>query len=182
MTRSTAKPFLAGAVLLAFAATGCGSDAPGSAPSVSASGPPTTASTRAAAEAQAIAAYNGMWQSMARAGEVPDPDALQLRQHADGEALRGIVGALVTYRETGIVTRGAPVTNPRVESVSPSDSPTEVNLVDCGDSTNWTKHKKPTGELMKDDPRGRRRITAVVRLAGDTWKVAKFDAGEIGSC
>jgi hypothetical protein len=139
-------------------------------------------SPRAAAEAKAIAAYNAMWQAMAKAGEVPDPDAPELRQYADGDALRGIVGALVTYRETGVVTRGAPVTTPRVESVSPSENPTQVDLVDCGDSTNWTTHKKSTGELIKEDPRGRRRITASVRLVGDTWKVNKFDAGAIGSC
>jgi hypothetical protein len=41
---------------------------------------------------------------MAKAGEVPDPDAVELRRYADGDALRGIVGALVTYRETGVVT------------------------------------------------------------------------------
>jgi hypothetical protein len=119
---------------------------------------------------------------MAKAGEVPDPDAQELRQYADGDALRGIVGALVTYRETGVVTRGAPATNARVENVSPPANPTEVHLIDCGDSTNWTKHEKSTGELIKDDPRGRRRITAVVKRIDDEWKVIKFEAGAIGSC
>jgi len=168
---------------LVLAAAGCGSDeSPDGTPSPSPQPAVTSTSPRAAAEAKAIAAYNAMWQAMAKAGEVPDPDAPELRQYADGDALRGVVGALVTYRETGVVTRGAPVTTPRVDSVSPSDNPTQVDLVDCGDSTNWTTHKKSTGELIKEDPRGRRRITASVRLVGDTWKVNKFDAGAIGSC
>jgi hypothetical protein len=41
---------------------------------------------------------------------------------------------------------------------------------------------KSTGELVPDDPRGRRRITAVVKLVGNTWKVTTLDAEEIGSC
>jgi hypothetical protein len=169
---------------LVLVLAGCDGDR---SPDATVSPPPAGASASStspqeAAKAKALAAYIGMWQAMARAGQVADPDAPALRQHADGDALRGIVAALVTYHETGVVTRGAPVLNPRVDSLYPPDEPTEANVVDCADSSNWTKHKKSTGELVSADPRGRRRITALVRLIGDAWKVARFDTGDIGSC
>jgi hypothetical protein len=150
---------------------------PAPSPSVSPS-----VSARAAAERDALVAYSAMWQAMAKAGEVPDPDAPELRQYAADQALARIVSALFTYRQTGVVTHGAPTTNPRVSDASPADAPTEVKVIDCADSTNWTKHKKATGELIKDDPRGRRNITAVVKSVDGTWKVTSFDVGDIGSC
>jgi hypothetical protein len=176
------RRFLVGAVVtFALIATGCSSDGSGGTP------PPTPSATpsldaRAAAERDALAAYVGMWQAMAKAGEVPDPDAPELRQFAADRALARIVDVIFTYRETGVVTRGAPVTNAHVTGVSPAEAPTEVTVADCGDSTNWTKHKKATGELIEDDPRGRRNITAVVKIVDGSWKVVSFDVGDIGSC
>jgi hypothetical protein len=124
---------LTASVLALVGVAGCSSDMPDTDPQVAMTTPSLTA--RAAAEAGAIAAYNGLWQAMAKAGQVPDPDDPQLRRYAGGDALRGVIGALVTYRETGVVTRGAPVTKPRVHSVSPPDHPNKVDLVDCGDSS-----------------------------------------------
>jgi len=170
------------AVGAVFAVVGCDSDAPAATPSAPATGAPTTPSKRAGAETQAIAAYDGLWRAMAEAGEVPDPDAPELRRFAVGDALARVVGTLVFDRENGLVTRGAPVTAPSVVSATPADAPTEVNLVDCGDSTNWTTHKKSTGAQVSPDPRGRRHITAVVTSTDGAWKVSSFNVGEIGSC
>jgi hypothetical protein len=170
------------AVALILIAAGCDSETPATPPSAAATSGPTTPSKRAAAEAQAIAAYDGMWQAMAKAGEVPDPDAPELRQYATGDALARVVGALVNYRENGQVTRGRPVSQASVTSVTPADEPTDVNVVDCGDSTNWTTHDKATGAQISPDPRGRRHITAVVKKIDGTWKVTTFDVGDIGSC
>jgi hypothetical protein len=150
-------------------------------PSPSASASPSL-SAKAVAERDALAAYTAMWQAMAKAGEVADPDAPELRQYAGDRALARIVDVIFTYQQTGVVTRGAPVTNARVTGVAPADAPTEVTIADCGDSTNWTKHEKATGELVKDDPRGRRNITAVVKPIDGSWKVVSFDVGDIGSC
>ena len=170
------------AVALVFIAVGCDSGTPAAPPSATATSGPATPSMQAAAKAQAIAAYDGMWQAMAKAGEVPDPDAPELRQYAADNALARVVGALVNYRENGQVTRGAPVTHASVVSAAPADDPTEVNIVDCGDSTNWTTHNKATGAQISPDPRGRRHITAVVKKIDGTWKVTTFDVGGIGSC
>lgn len=129
-----------------------------------------------------MSAYDGMWQAMATAGQVPDPDAPELRRYATGDALARVVAALASYRENGQVTRGRPVSHASVASATPPDDPTEVNIVDCGDSTNWTTHTKATGELISPDPRGRRRITAVVKKIDGSWKVAAFNVRELGSC
>ena len=172
----------AGCAAIALLLAGCDSDTSEAPPSDTATGGPTTPSERAAAEAQAIAAYDGMWQAMAKAGEVPDPDAPELRQYAAEDALARVVGALVNYRENGQVTRGRPVSNASVASATPAEQPTEVNVVDCGDSTNWTTHNKSTGTQISPDPRGRRHITAVVKKIDGAWKVTTFDVGDIGSC
>lgn len=174
---------VAGVVVTLAVAAGCRSG-DSSDPSTPAPSPPasTTLSPRATAERDAVAAYVGMWQAMAKAGEVPDPDAPELRQFAAERALARIVDVIFTYRETGVVTRGGPVANARATSASPAEAPTEITVADCGDSTNWTKHKKATGEPIKDDLRGRRNITAVVKIVNGSWKVVSFDVGDIGSC
>ncbi|MEV0611156.1 hypothetical protein AB0I61_32900 [Polymorphospora rubra] len=181
LTRKLVVCLIGGSMLLSAA---CGSgESGGSTPTTQAVTPTGAPSLGPSSEQQhAVAAYVGMWQAMAKAGEVPDPDAPELRQYAADRALARIVDVLFTYRETGVVTRGVPVTDARVSGASPAHAPTEVTVVDCGDSTNWTKHKRATGELIEDDPRGRRSITAVVRPVDGSWKVVSFDVGDIGSC
>lgn len=181
-TRQVAVCAVAALVLLA---AGCGSDESGGTPAGTPSAfasPTPTLGPREAAERDALAAYVGMWQAVAKVGEAPDPDAPELRRFAADRALARLVDVIFTYRETGVVTRGTPMVNARVTGASPAEVPAEVTVADCGDSTNWTKHKKSTGELIKDDPRGRRTITAVVKSVDGSWKVVSFDVGDIGSC
>ncbi|WP_433531007.1 hypothetical protein ACQPYA_02450 [Micromonospora sp. CA-263727] len=168
----------------ALLSTACSAtDGGESTPSTQATTPASAPASEApSAQQEALASYVGMWQAMAKAGEFPDPDAPELRRYAADRALARIVDVLFTYRETGVVTRGAPVLNARTTGASPADEPTEVTVADCADSTNWTKHKKTTGELIEDDPRGRRNITAVVKPIDGSWKVVSFDVGDIGSC
>lgn len=174
LSRRLAAGLAAASTLLG---AGCTSSKPDGKPSAPPTAVPTSASGTAA-ERDALAAYTGMWTAMARAGEIPDPDAPELRQYAADKALARIVSVLVTYRETDVVTKGGPITNARVTRTEP----TEITIADCGDSTNWTKHKKGNGELIQDDPRGRRTITAAVKPQDGSWKVVSFDVGDIGSC
>ncbi|WP_162561558.1 hypothetical protein [Salinispora mooreana] len=173
------RPVMAGlAIGGLLVGAGCSGESGSDAEAPSATAPASPSSTLVAAEQDAITAYNALWQSMAKAGEIPDPDAPELRQYASGDALTRVVRALVTYRETGVVTRGRPVNDPSVVSATA----TEVKLADCGDSTNWTTHTKSSGEPIEEDPRGRRRITATVNLAENAWEVTSFHLEEIGSC
>lgn len=176
--------FVVGLVAGSMLAVAACSPAKPSGAVIAAASPSATASLDpgAVAEREALAAYAGMWLAMAKAGEVPDPDAPELRRYAADEALAAIVGALVTYREAGLVLRGTPITNAHITGANPAEAPTEVMVADCGDSTSWTTHNQATGEMIKDDPRGRRYITAVIKPIAGFWKVVSFEVGDIGSC
>jgi hypothetical protein len=70
-----------------------------------------------------------------------------------------------------------------VTSAEPADTPTKVGITDCGDSTNWLKYRKNSGELVDDQPGGRQLINAVVEQQSDgSWKVSDFGVHEVGSC
>lgn len=182
ITRSTPRAALA-LIAMGLVLAGCHSPSRGGRPGpLVTESPSPSPDKQGVAKRDALAAYTGMWNAFAQAGQVPDPDAPDLRRYAAGDALKRIVGVLVVYRDQGVVTQGGPTDYPSVTSAVPADAPTEVDVVDCGDSTNWTKHKKATGELIQNDPRGRRHITAVVKLTDGLWKVNTFDVGDIGSC
>ncbi|WP_218639565.1 hypothetical protein [Streptomyces acidiscabies] len=80
------------------------------------------------------------------------------------------------------MTKGAPKNYPKVISAEPPDSPTRVMVSDCGDSTNWLKYRKDTGELADDTLGGRRAITAEVKKDAGGWKVARFAVEAVGTC
>jgi hypothetical protein len=171
------------AALLAVGLAGCqGSD--GSAGSTAQDPQPTAPSPtdpKAEAKAAAITAYKGMWDAYAKAGETADQKDPGIRRYATGNARTRIVAALLGYREDGLVTKGHLKMSPKVTSLKPAADPTTAEILDCADSTNWTTHKRATGEKV-DEPAGRREITATVVLDHDVWKVSDFDAKDVGSC
>ena len=89
--------------------------------------------------------------------------------------------SLYTDNLNGVVTKGAPKTNPQVSKVDPEDNPTTVMISDCGDDSGWLKYKN--GQLVNDTPGGRRSITAEVKKQQDgTWRVTRFAVEGVGSC
>lgn len=130
------------------------------------------------ASSAAVATYNGMWQAMAKAATTSnwrDPD---LSKFATGDALAVITRSLYVDHQNGVVTRGAPTTNPRVTS----SSSTKVVIADCGDDSGWLKYKA-NGQLQNGTPGGHRAITAEVqRQADGSWRVARFAVEGVGSC
>lgn len=152
---------------------------PGASPTGGASLPPV--SPVDGARQLATAAYTGMWQAMAKAGETSDWQSPALAQYATGDALGVINRSLYTDHLNGVVTQGAPKTNPQVSSVDPQDSPATVVISDCGDDSGWLKYKD--GRLLNDEPGGRRAITAEVKMQSDgSWKVARFAVEAVGTC
>jgi hypothetical protein len=150
---------------------------PGSSPTSSAS----PVSPADSARQQATAAYAGMWQAMAKAGETADWQSPEPAKYATGDALGVINRSLYTDHLNGVVSKGSPKVNPQVSSVDPQDNPTTVMISDCGDSSNWLKYKD--GRLLNDEPGGRRSITAEVKKQSDgSWKVARFAVEGVGSC
>lgn len=169
--------------------TACSSNpspTPGGTTGVATSSPPSSASPSPVSPAdgarqQATAAYTGMWQQMAKAGETGNWQSPDLAKYATGDALGVINRSLYTDNLNGVVTKGAPTTNPQVTKVDPQDNPTTVMISDCGDDSGWLKYKN--GQLVNDTPGGRRSITAEVKKQQDgTWRVTRFAVEGVGSC
>lgn len=157
-------------------------DTPSAEPSAPSSSPPPSQAD--AAKQAAVAAYVGMWQAMARAGQTSDWQSPELAGFATGNALTTITRSLYADRFNKVVTRGSPVNSPVVRSVEPPDTPTRVLIEDCGDSTNWVKYDEGTDNPAGDGTGGgRRSITAEVLLQADgSWRVSRFAVQAVGTC
>jgi hypothetical protein len=154
---------------------------PTSQPPSATTAPPPVSSAADQARRQALAAYRGMWQAMAKAAETSDSQSTDVAKYATGDALAVLNRSLYADKLNGVVSKGSPTVNPTVSSVDPADKPTTVVTADCSDSTNWLKYK--AGTLLNDKPGGRRAITAEVKKQQDgTWKVSRFAVQEVGSC
>jgi hypothetical protein len=191
--RRVAVVFAAGIVagIAAVAVVACDSDGVSSAsagntrPPVppSAAGSTSASAPTASAQQEALAAYQGMWQDFVVAGRTSDWQSPSLGDHATGVALQKLSRGLYADHYKGVVTNGEPVLGPSVISTEPADAPTKVGITDCGDSTNWLKYRKKSGELVDDQPGGRQLINAVVEQQSDgSWKVSDFGVHEVGSC
>jgi hypothetical protein len=174
-----------GLLLLTGATAGCTEDRQpdrgnSSSPAPSLRAPSQDA--RSTADARAIAAYRGMWNAYAAAGEVADPTHGDVAQYATGDALESLTGALDGYRKKGQVMKGRPALTPRVVSRSPGDPVSRLEVKDCADTTTWLVYDK-SGDLINDVPGGRRSIGATVIDTGNgVWKVSLFGAREVGTC
>jgi hypothetical protein len=124
-----------------------------------------------------------MWQDFVVAGRTSDWQSPALGNHATGVALQIMSRGLYSDHYKGLVTKGEPILNPSVSSVEPADAPTKIVVTDCGDSTNWLKYRKDTGEPADDEAGGRRLINAIVEKQSDgSWKVSDYGVHEVGSC
>lgn len=157
------------------------------------SGSPASSSTAATSSAlpqpvddakeRAIAAYLGMWRDMAGAAVTSDWRSPKLALNATADALSRISRGLYADHYNGLVTKGKPINHPTVESVEPVGAPTTVNVVDCGDDSQWLKYRADTGQQADDGPSGRRHIEAKVKKAVDgSWKVVDFAIQDVGTC
>lgn len=143
---------------------------------------PTPTSPADLARRDAVAAYLAMWQADAQASHTSDWQAPYLSQYASGDALQFLTRDLYADHANGLVSKGEPVNNPRVTSVSPEDKPTSVMIEDCADDRNWLQYRTD-GSLLDNEPGALRRIVAEVRLHTDgLWRVTRFGIDDPGSC
>lgn len=182
---------LSGSVILCLAAVACGSQDPQAPafppnPSRSVEAPPSPSAPSPAdtAREQAKAAYVGMWQAMARAGQTSDWRSPELASYATGNALTTITRSLYADHFNHVVSRGTPKNFPQVTSVEPPNAPETVMISDCGDSTGTSKVMEANGQPAPGDaPGGRRSIVAEVKKQPDgTWKVNQFAVQGVGTC
>lgn len=155
---------------------------PAGPPSVSA--PPSVASPsdiKAAAEAEAVQAYRGMWKAYAKAGLTANPDEPDLAVYATDPALKVLRDGLAGYRAKGQMFKGEYGSSPSVAAASPASTPTTVIIADCLDSTNFLVYNA-SGEKADDIPGGRRSTSATVKSHGGVWKVTNFAVRRKGTC
>lgn len=190
LARGTVRRWLAvpaGVLAVVLVLAGCSSEdnaEPGgpseSVPSLHA---PTTATGDPVVEAEqaALVAYRGMWDAYLAALSVPDPQHPDLGRFAAEDALRVLVGGVESAEREGLAGRGEVELDPVVEELTPADTPTSAEIVDCAD-TSRTELYRVDGEPYKDTPGGLRRAEAKVRDVGGMWKVIGFALYEVGSC
>jgi hypothetical protein len=144
----------------------------------------STASTPAVVtpQQQALDAYRAMWAAWVTAAQTSDAHTKTIGRHATGNALELILTSLAQDKQEGMVTRGQPVINPRVQVATPPSAPTHVTLSDCADASHWLKYQASTGKLKNNVPGGRHAITALVQDVGGTWMVVQFVVQSVGSC
>jgi hypothetical protein len=176
-------------VLGLVAVTGCtgassttASSTPTSTTQTSQDSVPATTPAGASPQQQAQDAYRAMWASWVTAAQTSDAHTKTIGRHAAGNALELILTSLAQDKQEGVVTRGQPVLNPRVQAATPPSAPTHVTLSDCADASHWLKYRASTGKLKNNVPGGRHAITALVQDVSGTWMVVQFVVQSVGSC
>jgi hypothetical protein len=122
-----------------------------------------------------------MWEAMASAARTSDWQSPELATYTSNAALQKITQSLHADNQQGLVTRGQPVLSPQVTELVPAGAPTQARVLDCGDDAGWVKYRVD-GQRADDVPGGRRRITAIIRLGADGWKVDDFAVQAVGTC
>lgn len=159
----------------------------GSSANTVATTPPTTvrpsspASPENAQVAAALSAYQAMWRDVVVASRTSDYQSATLADHASGQALSLITKIIYAQRKAGLVTKGAPLFEPR-PTASSTPAQSEVTFHDCGDFSNWLNYRADTGKLEDATPGGKHRIMAQVEPQQGVWKVTKLSLGDSGTC
>ncbi|HXA34230.1 MAG TPA: hypothetical protein VNV87_18405 [Acidimicrobiales bacterium] len=143
--------------------------------------PTTTQPTAASVTTRVISDYRTMWADLVAAARTSNYQSTLLPRHATGAALTLLVQGLAKDRVLGIVTKGQPVLQPSVSSLTPAANPTKASITDCFDNTHWIEYKT-NGTLQKNAPGGRRSTTAKLVRIGGTWKVTELTIRATGTC
>jgi hypothetical protein len=162
--RVPSSGILTGVVLCTFALTFavCPSGpASASTPSTTAGPYPSSTTTQpstASVTATVINDYRTMWANLVSAARTSNYQSKLLPQHATGDALSLLVQGLAKDRELGIVTKGQPVLQPSVSSLTPAANPTKASITDfsttpIGSNTRRTARYKRTPPEAAVQPR-----------------------------
>jgi hypothetical protein len=85
-----------------------------------------------------------MWAAWVTAAQTSDATSRTVGRYTTGKALELILTSLAQDKQEGMVTRGQPVLNPRVQAATPTASPTQVTIADCADDSHWRSTEPPT--------------------------------------
>ncbi|MFI5593694.1 hypothetical protein ACIA5G_52330 [Amycolatopsis sp. NPDC051758] len=186
--RSGRRLAVVAAAVLGFVVSACSSgsaDAPASSASMPTAVVPTatTASPASTAKQKAVDAYLGMWRDVAVVATTSDWRSPRLAEHATGDALSVLSRQLYADHYNGLISKGTPSNSPVAQSVDSPYEPKTVVISDCSDASTWLKYRADNGKPADDEPGGRHRINAEVKLAVDgSWRVTRFAVEGTGSC
>jgi hypothetical protein len=189
MMRGQAWRVLLAALVGAFILAGCTeatpdqlptSSSPTTQPSASSATP--TVSTTPSEAAAALAAYEAYWA--AQVASQADPTRRQdpnLARYATGDALAGAQSTLLLFRQNGVAMQGEPVLSPSLTGASIGS--TEVEIVDCVDSTKWKPIYVATGKsALAPGQQLRVQVVSRVELADGGWVVTSSVTQRDRSC
>jgi hypothetical protein len=183
--RIPSSGILTGVVLCTFALTFALCPPASASPSSTTAGPYSSSTTTqpptASVTATAINDYRTMWADLVTAARTSNYQSKLLPQHATRDALSLLVQGLAEDRELGIVTKGQPVLQPSISSLTPATNPTKASIIDCFDNTHWVEYNT-NGKLQKNAPGGRHATTADLVRMGSTWKVTELTVRATGTC
>jgi hypothetical protein len=173
---------LVGLLLVAasVALVGCASGTSSTTTTVATGGSVPSPSPTAAAEA-ALNAYRAMWADLVDAARTSNFESSLLSKHASGSTLSLLVQGLARDQEQHIVTRGSPIIDPKITSLSPTHNPERASIADCFDDSHWIEYKNHGG-LAKNTAPGRRATKAMLTNVDGTWKVTQLTIAATGTC
>ena len=106
-----------------------------------------------------------------------------LARHATGTALLHLDQSLFLIHHLGEVARGMPTFSPQLTALTPSATiPTEAEVTDCVDMTDYQDYAASTGKLVNTGPSGKHRVIAKLVLKDAAWKVSELAINGVGSC
>lgn len=189
---------LSSAALLASVAACGGQSGPAALPTAGSGGatsalpssnPPSTSSTSpqaAAAVQQALIAYRAAfadWAAVTSVASKADYQNPRLDDHMTGQALSQASSTI--YVDTNVdqaVSKGAPVLHPTVGELIPANSPTQIVVNDCVDTSSWLMWTSDGKHLYNNTPGGRRKTQSLVAYADGAWKVSQMYMQSVGTC
>ena len=132
-----------------------------------------------------MAAYNAMWAELVTIGKTSDWNNPKIGEYLSGQPLSNWTSSFASDKHKGYITLGQPTLNPRVVSVTPTDSPTRVEIADCFDNSGWIQYLASSGAPV-DNKRSGGRIRTEAALTFDPvwqrWMVTQQIFGKVGSC
>jgi hypothetical protein len=143
-----------------------------------------TADAQARDKQAVLKVYERMWEEQVEAYAKADDKGTDLEKYATKDALGLAMGDMLSMREAGTVTRGAPEHDTKVTSTDLDAKIPRVRLTDCLDVTKWETVKKKTGKALPISPDMPMRYETTVNAEkwGEQWMITKIKTHGDRSC
>ncbi|NEB78977.1 hypothetical protein G3I40_27710 [Streptomyces sp. SID14478] len=134
---------------------------------------PSPTDPNAAVKQAVLDTYDRMWAEQVKAYGKGSINGTALREYSAGPALADTQIAMDSFKEKGVVTRGAPTHEVTLSGLKPEKKVPWASLTDCLDTTAWKYVYKKTGKPV-DMPKDQvlKYVTKVqAEKWGKSWKI-----------